>query len=59
MAAILEVYEDFDSYSSGIYMHLTGNYRGLHCVTIIGYDEAGGYWICKNSWGTTWGDGGF
>jgi hypothetical protein len=22
-----------------------------HCVVLVGYDDAGGYWIAKNSWG--------
>jgi hypothetical protein len=31
-----------------------------HAVVIAGYDEAGGYWIVKNSWGSSWnGDGYF
>jgi putative hemolysin len=32
-----------------------------HCVVLAGYnDDAGGYWIAKNSWGTSWnGDGYF
>jgi len=25
-----------------------------HCVVIAGYDDAGGYWILKNSWGSSW-----
>ncbi len=26
-----------------------------HAVVIAGYNDAGGYWIVKNSWGATWG----
>ncbi len=26
-----------------------------HAVVIVGFDDAGGYWIVKNSWGATWG----
>ena len=32
---------------------------GLHCVTVIGYDEACGRFLIENSWGSEWGDGGF
>ena len=31
-----------------------------HSVIIVGYDDGGGYWIVKNSWGSMWdGDGYF
>ena len=30
-----------------------------HAVVIVGYDDYYGYWIVKNSWGTSWGDDGF
>jgi putative hemolysin len=30
-----------------------------HAVAIVGYDDAGGYWWVRNSWGTSWGDGGY
>ena len=53
------VYEDFYSYKSGTYKHVTGENVGGHCVTIVGYNDTGGYWICKNSWGTNWGEKGF
>ena len=55
------VYEDFMSYSSGIYHHTTGGYEGGHAVKLVGYGEENGekYWICANSWDTTWGEKGF
>jgi putative hemolysin len=30
-----------------------------HAVVIVGYDDAGGYWIVKNSWGSSYQDNGF
>jgi C1A family cysteine protease len=53
------VYADFYSYHSGIYHHVSGALEGGHCVCCVGYDDARRYWICKNSWNTTWGDHGF
>jgi C1A family cysteine protease len=53
------VYNDFFSYKSGIYKHVTGALAGGHCVSIVGYDDGGGYWMCKNSWDTSWGDKGY
>ena len=53
------VYQDFFSYRSGVYRHVSGSQAGGHCVEIIGYNDAQGCWICKNSWGTNWGEGGF
>ena len=53
------VYQDFFSYTGGVYRHVSGNQAGGHCVTIIGYDDAQSCWIAKNSWGTGWGEKGF
>ncbi len=53
------VYDDFFSYKSGVYKHVTGGVAGGHCVCCIGYDDGQGCWICKNSWSAGWGDGGF
>lgn len=58
-AAVMHVYEDFFSYADGVYKHVSGSDYGLHCVTVIGYSEIENCWICKNSWGTGWGKGGF
>ncbi len=61
LAANLKLYTDIFHYKSGIYKHATGQYDGLHCVCIVGYNDndGDGYWICKNSWGMKWGMGGF
>jgi len=53
------VYEDFYDYTGGIYEHKYGRYEGAHQVVCVGYSDSGGYWICKNSWGSAWGEGGY
>jgi cathepsin B len=55
------VYEDFMSYSSGIYEVTTDQIAGGHAVKMIGWGDDSGrlYWICQNQWDTTWGESGF
>jgi C1A family cysteine protease len=55
------VYSDFYyHYESGIYHYTSGTVIGGHCVCVVGYSDAdNGYWICKNSWGTGWGESGY
>ena len=53
------IYEDFMSYKSGVYSHVTGYIEGIHAVTIVGYDDAEQSWIVKNTWGPNWGEGGY
>jgi len=57
------VYQDFFSYSSGVYRHLHGGLAGGHAVKVIGWghDSASNlpYWIVANSWGESWGMDGF
>ena len=55
----MAVYEDFNDYSVGVYSWAYGDYLGLHSISIVGYNDAGQYWICKNSWGTGWGESGY
>ncbi len=43
---------------------LIGKWAGLHLIQIVGWKDnplmlSGGYWICKNSWGTDFGYNGF
>jgi len=67
LAAVgLEIYGDFYyNYSSGIYIYNGISARiGSHTVVITGWVDddsflSGGYWICKNSWGKSWGEDGY
>ncbi|EMR74059.1 parallel beta-helix repeat (two copies) [Thermoplasmatales archaeon SCGC AB-539-N05] len=55
----LFIYDDFFSYRRGIYKHRWGKPIAPHMVTIIGWDDAQGCWLVKNSWGTDWGEDGW
>jgi C1A family cysteine protease len=59
LSTCFTVYEDFYYYTGGIYTRTSNVVEGGHCVSVVGYDDNGGCWICKNSWGTGWGDSGF
>lgn len=59
LAACFKVYDDFYAYRSGIYRHVTGDFLGGHCVSVVGYSDNDQSWICKNSWGDKWGESGF
>jgi len=59
LTASMLVYDDFQDYSGGIYFHNGGGSSENHLVSIVGYNDDDEYWICKNSWGTSWGEDGF
>lgn len=59
LVACFTVYADFYSYRSGIYKHVSGESKGGHCVCCVGYNDSQQYWICKNSWGSNWGEEGY
>lgn len=53
------VFGDFQAYTGGIYEHTSGRMLGGHAIQIVGYDLDEEYWICKNSWGSNWGESGY
>ncbi len=60
IGVLMDVYDDFYSYSGGVYWHVPGGIPlGSHYVLVVGYDDAQQCWIVKNSWDDWWGEQGF
>uniref|UniRef100_A0A0N5B3D2 Pept_C1 domain-containing protein n=1 Tax=Strongyloides papillosus TaxID=174720 RepID=A0A0N5B3D2_STREA len=64
LLACLNVYDEFQHYSSGIYHEQTvPTSESLygHCVKLLGwgYENNKGFWIYANTWSREWGIGGF
>ncbi len=56
----MAVFSDFYYYRSGVYSpNGSASFQGLHAIAIVGWDDSDSSWICKNSWGTGWGDNGY
>ncbi len=60
VSVAMTVYEDFETYTSGIYQHVTGKNLGGHSIKMIGWGVENGtpYWLCVNSWNDSWGEKG-
>lgn len=60
LSVAMTVYEDFLSYTGGVYHHTSGKSLGGHAIKMIGYGVENGtpYWLCVNSWNYAWGDNG-
>jgi len=53
--------EGFMDLKGGIFKAVTTTWKINHAVTLVGFGTENGvpYWTIKNSWGTSWGTGGF
>ncbi len=70
--AAVEVTSAFEAYSGGIYSDANTGCSGSpcsetttdHAISLVGWNDNGdpvnnGYWILRNSWGSSWGEGGY
>ena len=57
----IDVFEDFDAYTGGIYQHVWGNYQAGHAIVMVGWDDTTDppCWIVRNSWSSGWGERGY
>jgi len=55
------VYADnlFQAYTGGVYNNAKKYRSTNHEIQLVGWDDAKGAWLLKNSWGTGWGIGGY
>jgi len=52
----------FLNYTQGVYQEWTPFISINHEIAVVGWganDDGTQYWIGRNSWGTSWGEGGF
>ena len=61
LEAVFDVYEDFLTYKSGIYQHVSGERLGGHAAKLVGWGVENGveYWKLANSWNENWGENGY
>lgn len=59
VGAAVCVNSTFQAYSGGVYAPTKRCTSINHAIVLTGWDDAGGYWILRNSWGNSWGEQGY
>jgi C1A family cysteine protease len=57
----IDVYDSFEEVGSNGMVPYPGakeKFQGGHAICVWGHDSERGLFLCRNSWGTDWGDGG-
>jgi len=58
VAACVYADRSFQAYAGGVFTS-TGRGQVNHAIQLVGWDDAKGAWLLKNSWGPGWGVNGF
>jgi C1A family cysteine protease len=59
VCAAIYVERNFQYYTGGVLTKCRRNARSVnHAIQLVGWDDAKGAWLLKNSWGTGWGENG-
>lgn len=58
IAASVRVTDAFTAYSSGVFDESAAGTTN-HAIVLVGWDEARGAWLLRNSWGPDWGEDGY
>ncbi len=58
VAAAVYASSAIQNYTGGIFNNCQSGTVN-HAIVLVGWDDGGGYWIMKNSWGTGWGESGY
>lgn len=59
LAVSIGIGGSFGGYWDGDIYRCSDDWGANHAVSIVGYDDVGGYWWVRNSWGAGWGDHGY
>lgn len=59
LATAMGIQSSFGGYWDGDIYRCSNDSGVSHGVILVGYNDAGNYWIVRNSWGSSWNDDGY
>jgi hypothetical protein len=57
VSATVDVTDAFNAYTGGVFDEVKAGQ--IHAVVLVGWDDARGAWLLRNSWNTGWGENGY